>query len=122
MTLGYSICKQVGISDRSVRHRVPHEHEVNNKLLGVLLDIAFRMRYNLHRPWSGSDPFNEVAKRLEQGAENLEDLRNSGELPERLQLTAQMTEIVEEIMDRGTCSFLEGLESELDELSTRVLE
>ncbi|MFQ5832711.1 MAG: radical SAM protein [Candidatus Thorarchaeota archaeon] len=122
MTLGYGICRQVGISDRSVRHRVPHEHEVNNKVLGVLLDIAFRMRYNLHRPWSDSDPFNELAKRLEQGVENLEELRNSGELSERLQLTAQMTEIVEEIMDRGTCSFLEGLESELDELSTRVLE
>ncbi|MFW9799090.1 MAG: radical SAM protein [Candidatus Thorarchaeota archaeon] len=122
MTLGYGICRKLGISDLSVRHRVPQEHEVNNKVLGVILDIMFRMRYSLGRAWSETDNFNELATRLERGVDNLEELRESGELSERLQLTTQMTEIVEEIMDRGTCGVLESLESDLDKLSTRVFE
>ncbi|MHA2432603.1 MAG: radical SAM protein [Candidatus Thorarchaeota archaeon] len=122
MTLGYGICKRVGISDRSVRHSTPNEYEVNNTVLGVILDIIFRRRYNLGKSWSGTKPFTDLAVRLERGVENLQILRNDGELAERLQLKQYMVEIVEEILDRGTCEVLEDLESQLDELSSAVMD
>jgi len=122
MTLGYGICKRVGISDRSVRHRTPNEHPVNNAVLGVILDIIFRRRYNLGKSWSGTRPFIDLAVGLERGVENLESLRTNGELAERLRLKQYLVEIVEEIMDRGTCGVLEDLESQLDEISTSVLD
>ncbi|MFX0045126.1 MAG: radical SAM protein [Candidatus Hermodarchaeota archaeon] len=122
MTRGYGICKRVGISDRSVRHKTPNEHDVNNKVLGVVLDIIFRRRYNLGKSWSGTKPFVELAVGLERGVENLEELRTNGELAERLHLKQYIAEIVEETMDRGTCGVLEDLESELDEISSVVMD
>ncbi|UCH03387.1 MAG: radical SAM protein [Candidatus Thorarchaeota archaeon] len=122
MTRGHGICRRVGISDRSVRHKTPHEHEVNNKVLGVVLDIIFRRRYNLSKSWSGTKPFIDLAVGLERGVENLEELRKKGQLAERLHLKQYIVEIVEEIMDRGTCGVLEDLESELDEISSVVMD
>ncbi|MFX1602709.1 MAG: radical SAM protein [Promethearchaeota archaeon] len=122
MTRGYGICKRVGISDRSVRHKTPNEHDVNNKVLGVVLDIIFRRRYNLGKSWSGTKPFVELAVGLERGVENLEELRTNGELAERLHLKQYIAEMVEETMDRGTCGVLEDLESELDEISSVVMD
>ncbi|MFX1416247.1 MAG: radical SAM protein, partial [Promethearchaeota archaeon] len=122
MTRGYGICKRVGISDRSVRHKTPREHHVNNAVLGVILDIIFRRRYNLGKSWSGTKPFIDLAVGLERGVENLESLRDNGELAERLRLKQYLVEIVEEIMERGTCGVLEDLESELDEISRTVMD
>ncbi|MFW9944492.1 MAG: radical SAM protein, partial [Candidatus Sifarchaeia archaeon] len=122
MTRGYGICKRVGISDRSVRHKTPREHHVNNAVLGVVLDIIFRRRYNLGKSWSGTQPFIDLAVGLERGVENLEALRANGELAERLRLKQYLVEIVEEILDRGTCEVLEDLESELDEISRTVMD
>ncbi len=122
MTLGYGICKRVGISDRSVRHKPPYEHQVNNEVLGVVLDIIFRRRYNLGKSWSSTKPYVDLATKLERGVENLETLRASGELAERLQLEQYLVEVVEEIMDRGTCEILEALESQLEEMSMAVLD
>ncbi len=117
MTRGYGICKRLGISDRSVRHKTPNEHQVNNDVLGVVLDIIFRRRYNLGKSWSGTKPFVDLAVGLERGVEDLNNLRKNGQLAERLHLKQYMAEIVEGIMDRGTCGVLEALESELDEIS-----
>jgi MoaA/NifB/PqqE/SkfB family radical SAM enzyme len=122
MTRGYGVCKRVGISDRSVRHKTPHEHDVNNQVLGVVLDIIFRRRYNLGKSWSGTKPFTDLAVRLERGVENLETLRAKGELAESLRLKEYLVEVVEEIIDLGTCEVLEDLESELDEVSKTVMD
>ncbi|MFW9920575.1 MAG: radical SAM protein, partial [Candidatus Thorarchaeota archaeon] len=37
MLRGYEVCREVGISDRSVRHRLPYEYEMNTLVLGKIL-------------------------------------------------------------------------------------
>ncbi|MFW9847337.1 MAG: radical SAM protein [Candidatus Thorarchaeota archaeon] len=122
MTLGYAISKEVGISDRSVRHKVPHEYDANNLVLSVLLDIAFRRANNLGLSWSGTKPYSELAARLERGVDDLTIVREQGELSEYLQITPEMAETVEEILDRGTCQVLEEIEGRLDDFAEKTLE
>ena len=116
MLQGYAICKKVGISDRSIRHLVPHEHEINNLVLNRILDIAWRMSMLLGM--SGSKPYYQLAAKLEQGMKNLEVLRNEGSLTEVLFLDEKMTQVVEEIMDTGTCQVMKEIEDKLDSICT----
>ncbi|MFX1331547.1 MAG: radical SAM protein [Promethearchaeota archaeon] len=122
MTLGYAICKEIGISDRSIRHKIPHEHDANNSVLSVLLDIVFRRTNNLGMSWNRTKPFHELAVRIESGVENLKAVRERGELAEYLHIRDQMVETVEEILDRGTCRVLEEAEGRLDEVSQKLME
>ncbi|MFW9968306.1 MAG: radical SAM protein [Candidatus Thorarchaeota archaeon] len=122
MTLGYAISKEVGISDRSVRHKIPHEPDVNNLVLSVLLDIVFRRTNNLGLSWSGTKPFSELAARLERGVDDLNVVRERGELGEYLHINQELIETVEEILDRGTCQALEECEARLDEYAEKAME
>ncbi|MHA2204278.1 MAG: radical SAM protein [Candidatus Thorarchaeota archaeon] len=116
MLRGYEICKEIGIRDRSIRHRLQYDPESNRMVLDVILDIIFRQSTILGLPWGKSKPFHELAKILERGVEDLSSLRQRGDLAEVLRLKPQMTVIVEEILDRGTCEHLIELYRKLDEL------
>jgi DNA repair photolyase len=122
MTLGYAISKEVGLRDRSIRHKIPHEHDANNLVLGVLLDIIFRRTNNLGMSWNQTKPFYELAIRIERGVEDIKVVRERGELGEYLHINAEMVEAVEEILDRGTCQALEEIEARLNEYSQKVME
>jgi len=110
MIRGHRVCEEVGISDRSVRHRMPGEFDSNNRVLGVLLDIVFYQVYALGRPWNKSRRYHELATTLEQGVGELTRLRKEGVLEERLHVDAEMASAVEDILDRGTCQDLEEIE------------
>jgi DNA repair photolyase len=122
MTLGYAISKEVGIRDRSIRHKIPHEHDANNLVLGVLLDIIFRRTNNLGMPWNKTKPFYELAARIERGVEDINVVRERGEIGEYLHITTEMVETVEEILDRGTCQALMEIEDRLDEQSQKLMD
>ena len=114
MVQGYAICKKVGISDRSIRHKIPYEHEINNQVLNRILDIAWRMSMNLGI--KGSKQYYDLAAKLEMGVESLKVLRDDGVLTEVLFLDDKMTQVVEEIMDTGTCHVLQELEEKLNSI------
>jgi DNA repair photolyase len=122
MTLGYAISKEVGIRDRSIRNKIPHEHDANNLVLSILLDIVFRRTNNLGLSWNKTKPFYELAARIERGVEDINLVRERGELDEYLHIDTEMAETVEEILDKGTCQVLEEIEGRLDEYSQKVME
>jgi DNA repair photolyase len=109
MLLGHEICKKVGIRDRSIRHRLPFEHEANNKVLGVLLDIEFYQQFMLGRPWSMNRPFHDLSVKIERSVDDLKCLMDEGRLKEQLSTNDNMTEIVNQIIDTGTCDYLKQL-------------
>jgi hypothetical protein len=114
MLQGYAVCKKVGISDRSIRHRIPHEHEINNLVLNRVLDIAWRLSMNLGM--KGSKQYHELAAKIEKGVENLSVLRDEGTLSDVLLLNDRMTQVIEEIIDTGTCQVLKEIEEKLDSI------
>ncbi len=118
MLRGHQICKEVGVSDRSVRHKMSGEHDSNNKVLGVLLDMIFYQVYALGLPWYKSRRYQELAATLEQGVEDLALLRKQGTLQERLHVSAEIASLVESIMDRGTCQQLEEIEKSLTSMES----
>jgi DNA repair photolyase len=115
MLRGYEVCKKVGIRDRSVRHRVPNEHESNNRVLQVLLDIVFYQEFLLGNPWKHVKPFKELAIRIEKGVPELDVLAQRGELKDYLFADNQVLEVVKEIIERGTCTLLERIVENVDE-------
>ena len=119
MLRGYEICRDVGISDRTIRHRLPNEPEANNQVLGVLLDIVFRQTYLLRMNWNKSTPYRELALRIEEGIQDLSKMREEGELAERLMIDAQLLSTTEEILDTGSCQVLDDIHIRLDELVSR---
>ncbi|TET13262.1 MAG: hypothetical protein E3J82_03260 [Candidatus Thorarchaeota archaeon] len=119
MLRGYEICRDMGISDRTIRHKLPNEPEPNNQVLGVLLDIAFRQTYLLGMNWNKSTPYRELALRIEKGIDDLSKMREEGKLAERLMVDSQLLNTVEEILDTGSCQVLDGIHIRLDELISR---
>jgi len=115
MLLGHEICKKVGIRDRSVRHTLPFENEVNYRVLGILLDIVFYQRYMLGKPLDMSKPFHDLSIKLEKGVENLKVLLDERRLKEGLSINDEMVSIVRQIIETGTCQYMENLLSNLSE-------
>jgi DNA repair photolyase len=122
MVLGRHICKKVGIRDRTVRHKIPHEFETNNQVLGVLLDIVFRMNIFFGMPRSATKPYWELAARIEKGVDELTKLQADGELNQHLLINDSMRETVEEILESGTCKVLANLEARIDRMADTELE
>ncbi|RDE14520.1 MAG: hypothetical protein C4K47_04070 [Candidatus Thorarchaeota archaeon] len=110
MIRGHQICREIGLRDRSIRHKMPGEHDSNNKVLGVVLDMIFYQMYALGLPWYKSRRYQELAATIEQGVDELTLLRKEGTLQERLHVGAEMASMVETIMDTGTCQQLEDIE------------
>ncbi len=115
MLRGYEVCREVGISDRSVRHRLPHEHEMNNIVLGKILDILFYQTYLLGFSRSKSRPYYDLAARIERGVEDLNLLREDESLQERLLLSDELLTTVEQIMDTGRCDRLTWIHVRIQE-------
>ena len=54
-------------------------------------------------------PFHELSIRLEQGVDDLRVMREDGVLKERLFIDDSMQEIIEQILDTGTCTYLQNI-------------
>jgi len=106
---GYKICKEVGIRDRTIRHKVPNEYDTNNQVLDVLLEISYRYSTILGRSWNERKPIIVLAKKIERGVEDLSILQKDGELGSRLLIGEDTVELVEEIINTGNSSKLETL-------------
>ena len=122
MMLGRHVCQQVGLRDRTVRHKIPHEYESNNRVLGVLLDVVFRMNMFFGMPRSTTKPYWELASRIERGVDELTKLRNDGELNQNLMIDDSMGVTVGEILDTGTCKALDNLEARIDRVTETHLD
>ncbi|TFG31572.1 radical SAM protein [Candidatus Thorarchaeota archaeon] len=109
MLTGHQVCSTIGISDRSVRHTLPYGHEINYKVLGILLDIEFYQNYLMGLPWKVSEPFHELSVKLERGVEDLQVLREEGRLKETLLISNTLVEIIEQITETGSCEYLKNL-------------
>jgi len=109
MLVGHQVCKNIGISDRSVRHTLPYDHEINYKVLGHLLDIEFYQNYLMGMAWEASRPFHELSMKIERGVDNLQVLREEYRLKERLQIQDSMVQIIEQIIDTGESDYLKNL-------------
>ncbi len=114
---GYKICKEIGISDRSIRHLLPGAHKLNYNVFSKILDIIFYKSMMFGHPRSETKPFYELAVKLERGVEKLDTLRDDGILAERLLLNEELHSIVLEIMDNGSTTYLQNLLSESTETS-----
>jgi DNA repair photolyase len=115
MLRGYEVCKRVGIRDRSIRHRLPNEHESNNRVLQILLDIVFYQEFLLGQSWKQIKPFKELAVRIEKGVPELNELAERGELKDYLFVDGNVLAVVEEVLERGTCRLLESILEGVDE-------
>jgi len=113
MLRGYEVCREVGISDRSVRHNLPFEHDVNTKVLGVILDIVYYQSYLLHLPPEKSKPYHELAIRIEHGVENLNELSDKGELYTRLLINGEIADTVDQIVESGTCERIRDIHDQI---------
>ncbi|MFW9975001.1 MAG: radical SAM protein [Candidatus Thorarchaeota archaeon] len=122
MTMGYHICREFGLRDRSVRHKIPHEHQSNNLVLGVLLDIVFRMGMHLGMPRNMIKPYWELAARIERGVDELGELKHRGDLKTNLMIDGSMTQTIEEILKSGTCQVLSNLEAKIDRMAETELD
>ena len=122
MVLGRQVCKKAGVRDRSVRHKIPHEFESNNRVLGLLLDIIFRMNMFFGMPRSATKPYWELAARIEKGVDELTQFQANGELNRQLLIDDSMRETVEEILESGTCKVLTNLEARIDRMMDMELD
>jgi len=69
--------------------------------------------------WNKSTPYRELALRIEKGIDDLNKMREEGELAERLKIDSQLLNTVEEILDTGSCQVLDDIHIRLDELVSR---
>jgi DNA repair photolyase len=118
MLTGHRVCKKVGISDRSIRHMLPYAHEVNYRILGILLDIEFYQNYLMGLPWRISKPFHELSMKIERGIENIQVLRDEGRLKQTLLIDDSMVAIIEQIIDTGKSDYLNNLLTRVSSEST----
>ena len=114
MLRGYQVCREVGISDRSVRHNLPFEHEINTKVFGVILDIIYYQSYLLKWPWWKSKPYHELAIRLERGVDNLNELSDTGELHGRLLIDGEVADVVDQLIEAGTCELIHDIHGQIN--------
>jgi DNA repair photolyase len=113
-TLGYQICKEVGIKDTSVRHMCPGEFETNHKVLQMLLELKYYMTAHLGRPRNQWKKMHILAARIERGLPDLRIEYEEGAL-EELVGDKTLTSTVMEILDSGSCNLLEDIVRVIDE-------
>jgi len=118
MLVGHQICKKIGISDRSVRHTLPFTHEINYKVLGILLDIEFYQNYLMGLPWTVSKPFHELSVKIERGVEDLRILKEEGRLKQTLLIDTSQVKILEQIIDTGESDYLKNILARVQEESS----
>ncbi len=111
MLRGHEVCDRLGVRDRSVRHGTRHDDPTNTAVLDTLLGIEWYQRYVLRQPWSVVRPFHELAVRIETGCYDLRRLRSEDRLAEALHTTDEAARIVAQIVDTGTCDYLQRLQS-----------
>ena len=113
-TLGYQICKEVGIKDTSVRHMCPGEFEANHKVLQRLLELKYYMTAHLTRPRYQWKKMHILTARIERGLPDLRVAYKEGVL-EELVGDKTLTSTVMEILDSGSCNLLKDVLRSIDE-------
>jgi regulator of PEP synthase PpsR (kinase-PPPase family) len=73
-------------------------------------------------PSSATRPYWELAARIERGVDELAKLQSEGEIEEHLMIDSTMSETVDEILDSGTCSILDNLETRIDRMADLEIE
>ncbi|MFX1509951.1 MAG: radical SAM protein [Promethearchaeota archaeon] len=122
MIQGRQICKEVGISDRSLRHKIPGESPLNIKVLNSLLDIVFYQSMVLGKHRETWQPYLHAAIQIERSNSEIADLIQQGVLEEQLGIHSAIAEEIQEILSKGTGPILEQTKKELDNLGkTRSL-
>lgn len=117
MLRGHQICKKIGISDRSVRHRLPGESETNHRVLSTLLDIVFYQSHLLGRRHQESKSFHELAKSLEIGLPDLKQLHDEDSLDAALKPFPGTLSIVKEIIESRSSTYVDNI---LEGISSRA--
>jgi DNA repair photolyase len=120
MLQGHKICQQVGISDRSIRHRIPNEPEANVQVLNALLDLIHYRSIALGKPRQSWKPYHELAIQIEKGVLNLAELHNQGLLEKQLTISPKMAQVIEEILHTGTCQALIDTRKELNQQAENI--
>ncbi|MHA2429244.1 MAG: hypothetical protein ACXADB_14575 [Candidatus Hermodarchaeia archaeon] len=120
MVQGYKICQQVGISDRSIRHMMPNEPKANVQVLNALLDLIFFRSMALGKPRQSWKPYHELAIQIEKGVLNLAELHKQGLLEKQLVINPKMAQVIEEILQTGTCQALADTRKELDQRAEKI--
>ncbi|TFG11155.1 hypothetical protein EU537_13170 [Candidatus Thorarchaeota archaeon] len=111
---GYKICKQIGISDRSLRHVRPGQPEMNTIVVSKLLDISIRMRslgYQYHK----IKPYRDAAQRVEAHHGNIKSLLEN-EDADLMSVTPEIRAAIHSITKTGSCQILDDMKSKLDSL------
>jgi DNA repair photolyase len=120
MIQGHKICKEIGISDRSVRHMMPDEPEPNVRILNRLFDLVFYRSIALGKPKPSWQSYQDLAIKIEKGVGNLAELRQQGLLTEQLAIGSKMERVIEEILDMGSCQALNQTLEELNILGEKI--
>ncbi|MCF2138108.1 MAG: hypothetical protein K9W43_12830 [Candidatus Thorarchaeota archaeon] len=94
----HRICKQEGVSDRSIRHRPPWMNEVNHRVLSDLLDIIFIRRYAIGRRDPQVKQMHSLAEWIEKGTVDLSTLQDQGTIPESLGISKAMRNLVSDLL------------------------
>ena len=114
MKRGYEICNEVGIEDRSIRHTLPGDHEINYVILRNALSAKYYLAYFHGCSRDVVRPFHELAAKIESGVENMETLREEGRIATSLNLNDRMLRFVEEILDSGKSNYISQLQNTND--------
>ncbi|MFX1566263.1 MAG: radical SAM protein [Promethearchaeota archaeon] len=117
MIQGRQICKKVGISDRSVRHKMPDECSSNIKVINALLDLVFYQSMVLGKPRRTWQPFLEASIQIEKTDTELIDLIQRGTLAEQLGISSTVAFEIQEVLSKGKSPIQQRTYKELDKLS-----
>jgi DNA repair photolyase len=122
MIQGRQICKAIGISDRSVRQRMPDEPQSNIKVLNTLLDLVFYQSMVLGKQRRTWQPFLNAAIQIEKTDNELNKLIQRGTLQEELGISSTIALEIQEVLAKGKSLSLQRTFEELDKLSQYTTE
>lgn len=111
---GHKVCQEEGISDRSLRHKMPGEPEENIQVLNVLFDLVFYSSMTLGKPHNLWQKYQDLAIQIEKGVGSLRELQQQGKLEEQLGVGPTLAKTIEEILDHGSCQPLDQVHKELN--------
>jgi len=80
------------------------------------------MGMHLGMPRNSTRPYWELAARIEQGVDELHALREKGELASHLMIDQSMEDTVAEVLDTGSCTILNNLESRIERMAETEIE
>ncbi len=117
---GRNVCKEIGISDRSVRHGIPSEPKANIQVMNRLLDLVYMRSMILGKPKRTWESFQEVAIKIEKIQDDVTELSQQGLLEEHLEISSKMAGVIEEILKQDTFEALTKTQLEIDAIGEQL--